>query len=133
MGNLSFGTRLRVSFFNYKSQIANYKTVSSFLAIIDHGSDFGSELLFHALHDRVLFGSTAGASVGWTARRGHGLGRSTRLYLHLYRPSPPTAGWGAGDATRFGIERHFDHGGGCRYLCGQRVSAQGPLCGFQDG
>src|ERR1039458_7795951 len=45
---------------NYKLQIANYKLVSSFLPIIDHGADFRSEFVLQVLHDRVLFGSAPG-------------------------------------------------------------------------
>jgi hypothetical protein len=37
----------------------------SFLPIVDHGADFGSEFFPHALHDWILFGSAARASAGF--------------------------------------------------------------------
>src|SRR5208283_4625823 len=76
------------------TKLQNYKMFLSFLPIIDHGPNFRSELFFHALHDRILFGATASASIRGRTRRDYRLRRSAGLDHHFDRPSSQTAGGG---------------------------------------
>src|SRR5208282_2534494 len=82
---------------------------SLFLAIVNHGADFRSEFFLHALHDWILFGAAASASVRCCpAWRGYllrcCLGCSAGFDLHPDRSPGQTAGGGGRDAARVGGE-----------------------------